>query len=181
MDLERSDADLCAASLGGDAEAFAALTERHAGVLVGRLRRSVSAREDVEDLAQEVLLRAYASLGDLRSPERFAAWLGAIADNVARMWHRRRFRQLSLEAALEPEPPDRPPLEGEADRRRLRASLRGALRSLSTAQRDVVIQHYFKGYSYAETAALLGLDVGTVRSRLQNRHCKLPYYPRSGW
>ena len=67
----------------GDREAFAALWERH-GARVRAVLRSTAPRHDTEDLAHEVVVSALHSIGDLRQPASFAAWLGVIARNVAR-------------------------------------------------------------------------------------------------
>ena len=175
----KSDAELLAASLDGSEWAFGALVARHGALIRARLRRSVPAREDVEDLTQDVLLSAWRGLAGLREPERFAAWLGRIADNAARMWQRRRFRQLSFAALLDGDATiaradtASRAAAAQADTRRRRAIIRGALPALPAAQRDVVIHHYFRGYSYRETAELLGIEVRTVRSRLQKARSRL--------
>ncbi len=173
--MERpEDRDLIEQTLAGNQRAFAVLVERYGREVYARIGRWVRYPEDVEDLAQEVFIRAYSRLGQLREVRRFPAWLRAIADNTARGWHRRRIVQLQLGEALEAEWAAETGNSGdEAEARRIRAMIRDALRSLSEAHRQVIVHHYFKGYTYVETADLLGLKVDTVRSRLQKARRRL--------
>jgi len=170
-DEHPADRDLIARALAGDQRAFAVLIRRYARAVYARLSRTVRYPEDAEDLAQEVFVRACTQLERLRDSDRFAAWLRAIADNEARMWHRRRLVQLRLEEMLEAQGTD--PATDNAEIRRLQATVREALRSLTEAHRQVIVHHYFKGYTYLETADLLGLDVEVVRSRLQKARQRL--------
>ncbi len=102
--MERpEDRDLIEQTLAGNQRAFAVLVERYGREVYARIGRWVRYPEDVEDLAQEVFIRAYSRLGQLREVRRFPAWLRAIADNTARGWHRRRIVQLQLGEALEAE------------------------------------------------------------------------------
>jgi RNA polymerase sigma-70 factor (ECF subfamily) len=139
-----------------------------------RLSRKVCYLEDVEDLVQEVFVKAYTQLGQLKDGDRFAAWLRAIADNEARMWYRRRWVQLRLKETLEVQGMwEADARDDAAEMRRLQATVREALRTLTEAHRQVIVHHYFKGCTYLETADLLGLDVEVVRSRLQKARRRL--------
>ncbi len=168
------DRDLIEQTLAGNQRAFAVLVERYGRKVYARVGRWVRYPEDVEDLVQEVFIRAYSRLGQLREVRRFPAWLRAIADNTARGWHRRRIVQLQLGEALEAEwAAETGSSGGEEEVRRVRAMVQDALRALSGAHREVIVHHYFKGYTYVETADLLGLEVDTVRSRLQKARRRL--------
>lgn len=160
------DRDLVRLAVSGDAWAFGRLAERYGGRILARIRYLVRQPEDAEDLAQEVFLLAFRRLGQLRDGSRFGPWLSRIADNAARKWHRRRIVQIRFEEALSIEwaDPDEDTSEVE---REARVMVRQAIRRLSGAHRDVIEHHYFKGNSYAEAAYQLGLEMNTVRSRLQ--------------
>jgi RNA polymerase sigma-70 factor (ECF subfamily) len=80
---------LVVAAQGGDADAFARLVRRRQGLVAGLLAARVRRRQDVEDLAQEVFLRAWRRLADLREPGRFGAWIAQIAVHAAVDFHRR--------------------------------------------------------------------------------------------
>src|SRR4051812_48678109 len=101
------DADLVRRTLSGDRDAFARLYDRYA-----RLVRAVAGDAGpayAEDLTQEVFLRAYRTLGALRSADRFAPWVVGITRRVVRESRRRPPRD-PLPAAL----PDRQPPVGDA-------------------------------------------------------------------
>ena len=110
---------------------------------------------------QEAFIAAYQQLAELRAPERFGAWLCSIADNKARMWQRRRITQLNLLDQLDLAAPP------EQEQQEIRALVRKAIGRLSDPHRDVIVHHYLKGYSYQQTANLLHLQTGVVKSRLQ--------------
>src|SRR5438105_13834954 len=93
-----ADARLVAETLDGDAAAFSLLVGRHR-VRLRRLAFGVLRDwTEAEDVAQDALIVAHATLVRLREPDRFAAWIGAIAVNLARMRVRsRRAGRTSLE------------------------------------------------------------------------------------
>ena len=165
---DEGDNTLFQRALAGDHRAFAALVRRYSQDVYARIGRLVHRPEDVEDLVQSTFVQAYVRLGRLRDPCRFGAWVGRIAANQALSWHRRRLVQLKLEESLQ-QAPKASASGTDADREIpcIREVVREAIRSLSPDHRDVVVHHYFKGYSYLQTADLLDLEVGTVRSRLQ--------------
>ena len=101
-------------------------------------------------------MRAFTRLGQLQDPDRLAAWLGAIADNLVRMWFRRRLVQQRWEEAKASEGAVYEPLE-TAETSLVKAVLGRALAQLSRDHRQVVVYHYLKGYSYAATARQLGV------------------------
>ena len=122
--------------------------------------------DEAQDLVQEIFLQAYRRLGQLRDGRRFSGWLLKIADNAAFRWRQRRMVQIRFEQLLTAEWGEHAVDESEAERE-ARMVVRQAIRQLSDAHRDVIEHHYFKGHSYAETAQQLGLEMNTVRSRLQ--------------
>lgn len=146
--------------------------------LVGTARRLARNREDAEDLAAEAVAKAWLSLSTLRERERFAGWILRILVNL--FLSRRRVE------AIRP-PPESLEEEGEFSLferlhqpfllwwstpekefldRILRKDLVRAIDALPEPFRVVVILADVQGFSYGETAASLGVPVGTVRSRL---------------
>jgi DNA-directed RNA polymerase specialized sigma24 family protein len=88
-----ADADLVAAVLAGDREAFGPLLARWQPSVLGLCRRLLGPGPLAEDVAQEAAVAAFVGLARLADPARFGAWLHAIAANQARMALRRRHRQ----------------------------------------------------------------------------------------
>jgi RNA polymerase sigma-70 factor, ECF subfamily len=123
---------------------------------------------DAEEVAQEALVRAYRHFWRLRDPARFQAWLVRVTWRLAidrqRSAARRRRRE---QAALANEPL---PLtvEETALSREFERRLEQAVDLLPEKLRRVVVLAAIEGYDTRETASLLGLPEGTVRSRLHH-------------
>jgi RNA polymerase sigma-70 factor, ECF subfamily len=87
-----TDADLVRDTLRGSREAFLQLYDRYAPLVRTCCTSATQNLADGQDLAQEVFVRAYTKLGQLRDAERFGQWLTGLAGNVGREWRRQRRR-----------------------------------------------------------------------------------------
>jgi len=154
--------------LGGDADAFRLLVQRYGARLRGFCLARLGDPDEADDAVQDVLLRAYRSLGTYRLGTSFASWLFAIAANRVRT---RRGRTVAREAlvrraadeartAATPDPSDQAVVRME------REEVRRAVAGLSWPLRVVVELYYFAGLSVAETGSALGLGHEAVKSRL---------------
>jgi RNA polymerase sigma-70 factor (ECF subfamily) len=126
----------------------------------------VRERHLAEDALQETFVRVYRKLGWLREPELFRPWAYRIATREAFRQLKRERRwaeQLRDEEALR-ELAAPPPREEFA--RELSERLRETVAGLSPASRAVVVLYYLHEMSLEETAAVLGVPLGTVKSRL---------------
>lgn len=170
----RTNQDLIRQAIAGDHGAFGALVDRYGAAVYARISRRVRDPDDVDDLVQDVFLTAYRRLDRIRDPDRFSAWINTVADNRVRQWYRRWYVQLRWEALLNGAGEEwRDEADDAAQMQELSRMLRQALRRLSEAHRQVIVHHYFRGYTYQETAGLLGIEVNTVRSRLQKARHRL--------
>lgn len=171
-----------AAAADGDAAAFGELVTRHqeaAFRLAWLLTRSAA---DAEDAAQEAFVKAYLALDRFTPGAPFRPWLLAIVGNEARNRIRSRARREGVLARIlanarggtarstvTPEPvgaPVAPSPEAQVTAGETWAEVRGALDGLREEERRVVSCRFLLGLSEAETAAALGIPVGTVKSRL---------------
>jgi RNA polymerase sigma-70 factor (ECF subfamily) len=148
----------------GDREAFNELVSRYQ-VPVYRVIRGILANPaECEDVAQEVFLKAYASLARFRGDSGFFTWVYRIAVNEAlRARKRRSFATLTTGALPEVEAPPRP--EPEEDAPSL-ATLERLLGKLNDEFRTIVVLRDVEGLSYQEIAETLEIPMGTVESRL---------------
>ena len=167
-----SDGSLVLLARQGDKGAFCDLLERHKPMLVALCRRMVGNRGLAEDAAQEAYLQALLSLDRLRRLDRFGPWLAGIGLNVCRRWLRERSRDCwSWEAihggrAIRPGADPDPGPEELAEAADLSDRIGSAVATLPEGQRAAVTLFYLSGLTYAETAELLGIEVGTVKTRL---------------
>jgi len=162
-------ADLLALVARGDADAYAAAYERTAGQVLGIVRSVVRDPAQSEEVAQEVLLDVW------RSASRFDPELGSGAAWVMTLAHRRAVdRVRSEQKAAEREQrvataeiaydEVTEAVEARLDQERVRR----CLGSLTELQRESVTLAYYGGYSYRQVAGLLGVAVGTVKTRMRD-------------
>lgn len=174
----QDDATLVVLVRAGEHEAFAPLLQRYAQSVLRLCQRLLGSTVEAQDVAQEAALQAFLGLSHLNEPDRFGAWLHAIAANIARMTLRRH-RPLSLDVlaqdtnfVLQRMRTGNGP-EDVYIARELHDAVMAALQELSSLNRDVVIGFFLDGYTYAELAALLNVPVSTVRGRLYHSRRKL--------
>jgi RNA polymerase sigma-70 factor (ECF subfamily) len=151
----------------GNPAALRAFVARYQSVVFAFLSRTVGAGPHVEDLAQEVFLRACRALPrfDGGGSARLSTWLLTIANRVAIDARRKRRIPVSpLEPDTAPAAPDTP----ETERRRLeiaRAVARAAA-ALPDEQRDVFVLAEFHGLDMSAIGTVLSIPEGTVKTRL---------------
>jgi RNA polymerase sigma-70 factor (ECF subfamily) len=156
----------------GDADAFGRLVERHMRRAYFAALSLVGSREDALDLSQEAFVRAYRARGTIDPDRPFYAWLYQILRRLCFNFLRdRRTRAQTLEAAgswLAEDVADRAgPDPAEAlEREQRRRLVAAAIEELPAREREVLALKEFEGLSYKEIAALVGVPIGTVMSRL---------------
>ena len=161
----------------GEREAFDVIIERYKDRVVSYLAYMVGDEEEAQDLAQEVFIRAYLSIGKFRGDCSLQTWLYRIAHNLGVDHLRRRGRspeQFSLDAPVQLErgeierqwAGEVSDPEEEVERAELVRAVRRAVGMLSEKLREVVVLHDLLQLSYEEVARILRCPVGTVKSRL---------------
>jgi RNA polymerase sigma-70 factor, ECF subfamily len=121
---------------------------------------------DAEEVAQEALVRAYRHFARLRDPARFRAWLVRVTWRLAIDRQRSAARREQREQVALANAPPLLTVEETALSREFQGRLEQAVDSLPEKLRRVVILAAIEGYDMRETATLLSLPEGTVRSRL---------------
>ena len=148
----------------GDQDAFAHLYRQHHRALLYFLAKSLGDMELARDAAQETWLKAYRKLSTLRTPSAFRCWLYAVGRREALMALRRRSAQ--REAPLPDEPWEGEEVEMPEYRPEEAERLDRALDGLPHRHREVLVLRFLHEMSYAEIAAVVDCNLGTVRSRL---------------
>ena len=147
----------------GEREAFDRLFEWSGRILRPHIRHIVRDPAGVEDVLQEVYLTVYRKVYWLRDPDLFQPWLFRIATREALRFRRRHDgrREDPLDEAMAGAP--------DEHRRNSELLTEQALRLLedvSAVSRAILSLHYLQDLSIEEAAALLGIPVGTAKSRL---------------
>ena len=175
-----NDEELLARFRRGVTEAFGVLLRRYQRELYGYLRRYLGNDTLAEDVFQNTFLQVYLKSAQFEAGRPVRPWLYTVATNQAIDALRRqgRHQAVSLEQAremtgdgeaaslsqsLESNQPEPPELAAEAE---TRAQVRGCVDRLPENLRPVLILAYYQGLKYREIADILGIPVGTVKSRL---------------
>lgn len=172
-----SDLDLWRRAEQGDAESFGVLFDRHARTVYNFCFRRTADWALAEDLTSSVFLEAWRRRGDLRpEQETLRPWLLGVATNVIRNAARSRRRRDAAEprAATTSVTPDlADDVAARLDDESLMHRIVVALNMLAPIDRDVLSLFAWGELSYAEIAEVLGVPIGTVRSRLSRARTRL--------
>ncbi|MFF8277606.1 RNA polymerase sigma factor [Streptomyces lateritius] len=162
-DADDDDAGLLRAVARGDADALAALYDRHAGWLYARLKRRCADEETVREVLQDTFVAVWRSAGSHRGRGEAGGWLWVVAARRLVDAQRARARTERLAA---PEPPGPAPSAED----RVLAGLEygdvgAALDRMSPELREVLRATVVDGLTTREAARLLGIPEGTVKTR----------------
>lgn len=174
---DRDDLESIRATLRGERQAFAQLVEKYQRPLYAVLRRLVRQHEDADDLLQESFLRAYQHLKEFDVSRSFYPWLYRIAVNLAlSSMRRRKWLQPAESLDLFPSTDDDP--EKHIDSSEFHLALERAIAKLPAEQRAILLLRTREDMSYQELSETLGIEVGTVMSRLARAREKLRAWMR---
>jgi RNA polymerase sigma-70 factor (ECF subfamily) len=161
----------------GDEPAWRALIDRHQAPVHALIWRLLAGRQRhrVEDLVQETFVRVLRVLPDFdpAGPASLLTWMLTIATRLTLNELRRPEHAALLHEPLA-SPGDR--ADAQAERRRLASAIQAGVAALPAAQRAVFILREYHDLDYAEIAAALDLDLGTVKSRLARARGALRVY-----
>ena len=171
-----TDRELVASVLAGETEAFGQLVERYQACVYGVAISHVADREAARDVAQEVFLRAFLALPDLREVEALPGWFRSIAVSTSQTWNRRNqayLRTGEQVASSEPKVPEAEHPDRLLERKETSVLLRDALAALPDPSREALALYYMDGLSTAEAARFLGISATAVRQRVSRARRQL--------
>jgi len=159
-----TDADLVAAALAGNRDAFEALLRRHYDRIHGLAWQLTGSRADAEDITQDVCCALVEKIGSFRGEAKFSTWLTGVTFNACRDFRRRRrtfaglTEQLAVLAGLTRPPDGRDAYDA--------IWLRSAVARLKPALRDTVVLIAGQQLTHAEAAEILGVAENTIAWRM---------------
>jgi len=174
------DAELVRRFNGGDDSAFGEIMSRHKTRIFSAAMALLRNHADAEEITQDTFVRAHRGLATFRGDSSLATWLHRIAVNLARnrYWYffrRRRHSTLSLDAALGPEgdatfsdllSADAPDPSQETSRNEFVGMVEACMEALEPGHRSILAMRSVLDQSYEDIAKTLGINVGTVKSRI---------------
>lgn len=181
------DAQLVQRFNAGDESAFVEIMNRYRDRIFSIALALLRNHADAEEIAQDTFVRAHRGLARFRGDSSLATWLHRIAVNLARnrYWYffrRRRHATLSLESELEPGESttfadliatDAPEPSRAVVTDEFSALVADCMEKLDARQREILTLRNLLNRSYHEIAAVLGINVGTVKSRIARARASL--------
>jgi RNA polymerase sigma-70 factor (ECF subfamily) len=168
--------------LRGDVNAFEKLVLEYEKNVYNIALRMTGNAEDASDMTQEAFIKAYNSLQSFRGDSKFSVWIYRIATNVCLDFLRSKSRRPTVSLSVEDNDGEEVQLdvadESQSpelllDRQMTRESVRRGLETLSPEYRQILLLREIQGLSYDEISQALGLEVGTVKSRIFRARKKL--------
>jgi RNA polymerase sigma factor (sigma-70 family) len=170
-DAPHREAGLIERARDGDVSAFESLVRAHQEVAFRTAWIASGGADDAEDAAQEGFMKAFAALPRFRAGAPFRPWLLTIVANEARNRRRAAGRREALALRAGPAAAGAAPAAEASPEAAVlanegRVALLQAIRRLPLPDQEVISYRYLLDLSEAETAAALGVPVGTAKSRL---------------
>lgn len=169
--------ELIAETLAGDHDAYGELVNRFSARLYNAMLHVTGVHDDAEEVVQETFVQAFIKLDTFQGQSQFFTWLYRIAFNNTLSRHRRRRPDVSLEASRENSGTDPEDDVEQPDASILRqeriALVHRALHLLTDEHRIILVLREMQDLSYEEIAEVVGINLGTVRSRLSRARGQL--------
>ncbi len=187
--LRAGEAALVSALQAGLDEAFSQLIAQYSGPLYSLLLRSLADPADAADVTQDVFIKVFRSIGSFHGNSSLKTWIYRIAmheaSNSRRWWMRHKRAEITIDEPIAEDDGGlnfsladtladgrESPFES-ARQAQLRATVESALREVPESFRTVVILREVEGMAYDEIAEILGIHMGTVKSRLMRGRAAL--------
>lgn len=177
MSTGLNDNDLISKVLSGDQQAYAGLVARYQNYVFTLTLRMIKSREDAEEVAQDVFIKAYKYLADFRGASKFSTWLYTIVNNTCISFLRKKKLQihsLDNEGVIEVADSRDSGFRADLVEQKSRQTMVGnAISMLNPDDAEIITLFYKNEQSLDEIAQILGLEVNTAKVRLHRARTRL--------
>lgn len=176
----------------GDEVAFSTLLERYERLVYNLAFQYTQNRDDAADVVQDTFLKLWRTLPSFRGESSFSTWLFRITQNCALDHLRRRAGNRTLSLTYDSDESDEDGRERELvdervehdpaanlERNERAKAVRAAIASLHAEHREVLVLREMEGLSYTHIAEMLGLELGTVKSRINRARIQVKEFLES--
>ena len=164
----------------GDQSAFDEMVTRYWDRIYSMVHQLLRNQQDAEEVTQDAFIRAHRGLANFRGESAFSTWLYQIATNLARnrywyWWRRKRDKSISFDAPLGAEndstladliPAEQETPEDATVTQEFVGRVAECMEELNEKHREILILRNVQNLAYEEIADILGISVGTVKSRI---------------
>ncbi|HNR16805.1 MAG TPA: sigma-70 family RNA polymerase sigma factor [Chitinophagaceae bacterium] len=177
MSTGLNDNDLISKVLSGDQQAYAGLVTRYQNYVFTLTLRMIKNREDAEEVAQDVFIKAYKYLADFRGASKFSTWLYTIVNNTCISFLRKKkleIHSLDNEGVFEVADSRDSGFRADLVEQKSRHTMVGnAISMLNPDDAEIITLFYKNEQSLDEIAQILGLEVNTAKVRLHRARTRL--------
>jgi len=180
-----SDAEIIAMVLSGDVNAFEMIVKRYEKMIYNLALTKTQNRENAQDLSQECFLRAYKMLRSYRTDSAFSTWIYRICQNLISDFYRKNKKMKTVSLSIsddgygddEIKEKDIADYDSEPSEQIIREEkikkIREIINSLPEDLKEMIVLRDLQNLSYTEISEMLGVEIGTVKSRLNRAREKL--------
>lgn len=177
MSTGLTDIDIISAVLNGNQQAYAEIIKRHKAFVFTLVLRYIKSREDAEELAQDVFVKAYRALADFKGDSKFSTWLYTIVTTTCISFLRRKkleTHSMDNEKVFESiENKDSGLNANQVEQKSRVAMVNNAIALLSPDDAEIVTLFYKGEQTLEEIAQVLGIEANTVKVRLHRARTRL--------
>jgi RNA polymerase sigma-70 factor (ECF subfamily) len=172
-----SDSEIIAKVLKGDQQAYAGLVSRYQNYVFTLVLRFIKSREDAEEVAQDVFIKAYRSLSDFRGESKFTTWLYTIVNTTSITFLRKKkleVHSLDNERVFETaESKDSGFSANQVEQKSKINMVNKAIAMLNPDDAEIITLFYKAEQSLEEIGTILGLEPNTAKVRLHRARTRL--------
>lgn len=177
MSTGPQDIDIISAVLNGNQQAYAQIVDRYQGFVFTLVLRYIKSREDAEEVAQDIFVKAYRALADFKGTAKFSTWLYTIVTTTCISFLRKKkleTHSLDNEKVFEAaESKDSGMNANQIEQKSKLAMVHNAIAMLSADDAEIVTLFYKGEQSLEEIAQILGIEANAVKVRLHRARTRL--------